>query len=182
MFKKTITFTGFDDVEHTKEFYFHISSAEVTAWLQPDGEFMKRLERVQKSNQISAILEFYKDLVTQACGVRSEDGQRFIQTPEAKSELLGTPALDELLMELVLDPAGPIDFLKNLLPKKILDKVGAEIDEKLKELGLAVDVIEAPVDNRPIWEKEGRNPTPAEFGKMTPEQQKAAFAKVLGAK
>lgn len=179
MFKKTITFTGFDDVEHTKEFYFHISSAEVTAWLQPDGEFMKRLERVQKSNQISAILEFYKDLVTQACGVRSEDGQRFIQTPEAKSELLGTPALDELLMELVLDPAGPIEFLKNLLPKKMLAKAGPEIEKQLQLLGMQPTVVE---DNRPIWEKEGRNPTPAEFGKMTPEQQKAAFAKVLGAK
>jgi len=179
MFKKTITFTGFDEVEHTQDFYFHISSAEVTSWLQPDSEFMQRLDRVQKSNKVGAILEFYKDLITQACGVRSEDGKRFIQTQEAKSELLDTPALDELLMELVLDPAGPIEFLKNLLPKKMLEKAGPEIDKQLKEIGLQPTVVE---DTRPIWVKENRNPTQAEFAKMTPAEQQAAFASVLRTK
>lgn len=179
MFKKTITFEDFNGEQHTKDFYFHVSSAEVTAWIQPGSEFMERLQRVQNSKQITQILAFYKDLIAQACGVRSEDGMRFVQTPEAKSELLDSPALDELLMELMLDPSGPINFLKNLLPKKILDQVGDDLNKKIKELGLEVGVIEAPVDNRPAWEKENRNPTQAEFAQMTPEQQKAAFASVL---
>lgn len=179
MFKKTITYTGFDDVEHTQDFYFHISSPEVTSWLQPDSDFMQRLERVQKSNKISAIMAFYKDLITQACGVRSEDGKRFIQTPEAKSELLDTPALDELLMELMLDPSGPVNFLKNLLPKKMLEKAGPEIEKELQKLGLGSTVIE---DNRPAWQKEGRMPTHSEFMQLSPEDQKAVFAGKFGIK
>jgi hypothetical protein len=179
MFKKTITFEDFNGVEHTKDFYFHISSAEVTAWIQPGSEFMQRLERVQKSQDVSEVLKFYKDLISQACGVRSEDGMRFVQTPEAKGELLDTPAVDELLMELMLDPSGPIDFLKNLLPKKMLEKVGVEIDAKIKELGADMGVVEAPVDNRPAWEKEGRKPTHAEFAKLTPDQQKSVFAQLF---
>src|SRR4051812_11329207 len=158
MFKKTITFEDFNGVEHTKDFYFHVSSAEVTAWLQPGSEFMQRLDRAQKSKQVTQILAFYKDMIAQACGVRSEDGMRFIQTPEAKSELLDSPAVDELLLELMLDLSGPMNFVKNLLPKKILDKVGDDLDQKVKELVAeigeigATGVIEALVDNRPVWE------------------------------
>jgi hypothetical protein len=182
MFKKTITFEDFNGVEHTKDFYFHIPSPEVTAWLQPGSEFMQRLDRVQKSDQVTQVLAFYKDIITQACGVRSEDGMRFIQTPEAKSELIDSPALDELLLELMLNPAGPFNFLKNLLPKKILDKVGDDIEQAIKELGLEIGVIEAPVDNRPAWEKEGRKPTTAEFKKLSPEERQEVYANFLGTK
>jgi hypothetical protein len=170
MFKKTITFEDFNGVEHTKDFYFHVSSAEVTAWLQPGSEFMQQLDRVQKSNQVTQVLALYKDIISQACGVRSEDGMRFIQTPEAKSELLDSPAVDELLLELMLDSSGPFNFIKNLLPQKI------------KELAIETGVIEAPVDNRPVWEKEGRKPTTAEFKKLSPEERQEVYANFLGTK
>jgi hypothetical protein len=182
MFKKTITFEDFNGVEHTKDFYFHVSSAEVTAWLQPGSEFMQQLDRVQKSNQVTQVLALYKDIISQACGVRSEDGMRFIQTPEAKSELLDSPAVDELLLELMLDSSGPFNFIKNLLPKKILDKVGDDLEQKIKELAIETGVIEAPVDNRPVWEKEGRKPTTAEFKKLSPEERQEVYANFLGTK
>jgi hypothetical protein len=182
MFKKTITFEDFNGVKHTKDFYFHVSSATISLWLQPGGEFMQKLERVQKSGQVSAVVVFYKEMIAEACGIRSEDGMRFIQTPEAKSELLETPALDVMLLELMLDPSKPIEFLKNLLPKEMLDKISGDIDEKLKELGVEAGVIEASQDNRPAWEKEGRMPTKAEFATMSPDEQRAAFAKALSTK
>lgn len=36
MLKKPITYTGFDDVEHTEDFYFHLSKSEL---LKMDAEF-----------------------------------------------------------------------------------------------------------------------------------------------
>ena len=180
MFKKTITFTGFDEVEHTQDFYFHLPTADVTAMLQPGSDFTKRLQAIQKSESVSEVVKFYKELITQACGVRSEDGKRFIQTQEAKSELLDTPALDELLLELMLDSNKPLEFLTSLLPKKLLDKLGDDAKQQLNQLvadsGLAPTIVE---DTRPAWVKENRNPTQAEFAKMTPAEQQAAFASVL---
>jgi len=181
MFKKTITYTGFDEVEHTQDFYFHLPTVDVTAMLQPGSDFTKRLQAIQKSENVSEVVKFYKDLITQACGVRSEDGKRFIQTPEAKSELLDTPALDELLLELMLDSNKPFEFLTSLLPKKLLDKLGDDAKQQLNQLvadsGLAPTIVE---DTRPAWQKEGRTPTHSEFMKLSPEDQKAVFAGRFG--
>lgn len=67
MLKKTIIYTGFDDVEHSEDFYFHLSKSEL---LKLDAEFgAKFKERYpSKSHSIYAAQE-----AARAAGVPDKD-------------------------------------------------------------------------------------------------------------
>jgi hypothetical protein len=94
MFKKTIKFEDFNGQEHTRDFYFHLSKAELMA-LASDGEnsMQSRVKRITESQDGIAVLNEFRALIEMSVGMRSEDGSRFIKNDAAKSELLDLSGL-----------------------------------------------------------------------------------------
>jgi hypothetical protein len=168
MFKKTITFTDFNGDTQTKDFYFHLSKAELAAMGAGGDAMMSRLQRIIDAKDGLAILEEYRKLIRLACGVRSEDGQRFIKTPDTQSDLLDSPAFDELLMELFTTTTAATEFINQLVPQKMLKEMMTAAEKSSGD--------ETPQeDTRPDWIKEGRTPTHAELRDATPDQIQLAF-------
>lgn len=177
MFKKTIKFTDFNDVEQEQDFWFHLSKAELAALSTQGKSLADEMREIEKTNDGMVALQKFRWLVGIACGLRSEDGARFIKTPEAQSQLLDSPAFDELLMELITGDQGAV-FISQLIPEKVLKEM-TEQAEKASKNGKDVvtvpDPFKNPDDVEPAWIKEGREPTRAELQSMTPEQLQAAF-------
>lgn len=175
MFKKTIEYEDFNGETVTKDFYFHMSKAELLEMAADGNAMMERLNRIIADKNGKAILREFRVIIMSSCGLRSEDGQRFIKTPEAQSELLDSPAYDELLLELCTKAEAASEFVKQLIPEKMQKEMKAQLEKQ----GTAevVDPFKQPVadDPRPAWMKEERNPTQRELQGMTAEELRLAF-------
>lgn len=170
MFKKTIKFVGFNGEAQEKDFYFHLSNTEL-AMLSAGADDMKaRIERIMKANDNLAILQELRELVKLACGIRSEDGERFIKTPEAQSQLLDSPAFDALLFELFVGK-NAAEFFSKLVPESQQNQIKELIEQQ------AADPFKEPeeTDSRPAYQKENRRPTQAELQKMNTTEMQEAF-------
>lgn len=180
MFSKTVEFEDFNGVRTSKVFYFHLSKADLLVMANESDSMQARVQRMIEAKDGGAILRELREIIKSAVGVRSEDGQRFIKSEDAQSELLDSPAYDELLMELATDAQKSVDFVRQLLPEKmqkeLLEQVKnanvAEVPDPFKDPAQFSD----PKDNRPAYQKEDRDPTPAELMKMSQQEMVQAFA------
>lgn len=172
MFKKTITFEDFNGEKQTQDFYFHLSKAEILPLITEAEGMKSRLEKIIASKDGRAIIAELRYFIELSCGIRSEDGKRFLKTPEAKSELLDSPAFDELLMELATDAGASVDFFGQLLP----EKMQKEMLEAAKKSSEAPDPFADAEDKRPAYIREHRQPTAVELRSMSPEELTQAWA------
>jgi hypothetical protein len=181
MLKKTITYTDLNDIEHAQELYFHLSKLELIAFSSSLERWRKQMMEVTKTMDFGAAVQVYREIVKSAIGLRSEDGSRFISTPEVKDDLMKSPAVDEMIYLFVMKPQEGFEFFENLMPKDVQERfrTAAQSDPDLAAL-LDTAAPELEQDNRPAWEKEGRMPTTAEFKRLDPEERKAVYAKTFG--
>lgn len=172
MFKRTIKFETLDGEEKTREFYFHISKSELMAMANDADSMQERIKRIQATNDVRAVIEEFRSLIRMSVGIRSEDGERFIKTPEAQSYLLDSPAFDELLFDLISKPDAAVEFIKQLVPQKLQD----DLQKELEKQKAVADPLREPSDPRPNYQVEHRKPTPTELQKMTKEELQEAWS------
>lgn len=179
MFKKTIKYFDFNDVEHEEEFYFHMSKADLIE-MAADGDLYQKLQRIIATKDNRAIFQEFKNLVRMGAGVRSADGKTFDKSPEAKAKLMDSAAFDELVLELCTNEDAAADFVKNLMPEKMLK----ETQQRLGLENAKPNVIDVrnpfgdPTeheDPRPLWMRENRNPTQEELRGMSADELRLAF-------
>ena len=120
MLKKTITYTDYDNVKRTEDFYFNLSKAEVTEMeLSVDGGLAQMLENIVNSKDNKEIVRMFKELVLKAYGEKSPDGRRFIKNKELSDAFSQTEAYSEIFMELALNEQAAADFVNGILPKSM---------------------------------------------------------------
>lgn len=176
MFKKTITFTDFNGHTQTKDFYFHLSKPQLLRMAAEEGEnsATARFQRIIESKDRRQILQIMEEFVSMACGMRSEDGSQFLQTEEAKNNLLQSPAYEEFLVELCTSATAAVEFFQELMPNKLLEELQKRVEiERSTEVQLP-----ANADSWPAWRKESRIPTPTELIGASTEDIAAAMEMV----
>lgn len=121
MVKKTVTYTDFNDVERTEDFYFHLTLSELMDMeaKDPEGSFAKRIEGIINNRDIFGILDAIKWVVEKAYGVRSADGRGFKKDPELTKEFVQSAAYEQMYMDLLDDPDEAANFINAMVPKKI---------------------------------------------------------------
>lgn len=178
MFSKTIKYTDFDGKPQEKVFWFHLSNAKL-AVLASDSGLKVWAEEMQVLQDGPMILEKLRELIRMSCGIRSTDGQRFIQNEEAQSELLDSPAFDELLFEMFVgDNASK--FFTALVPpeqqkqiEELAKKQGANPFNETDRRVHSTAELEAEM---PAYQRERRRPSDAEQRAMTRPQLLEAWA------
>ena len=67
----------------------------------------------------------FEKIITGSYGKKSEDGRRFIKSPELTEEFLQSAAYSALFMELISPDSEftPIDFIKGVLPASIANEI-----------------------------------------------------------
>lgn len=118
MFKKTVTYTDYNDVERTETFYFNLTQAEVLEMeLSTTGGLSAMIQGVIDAKDGPQLIKIFKELVLKAYGEKSPDGRRFIKTPEITAAFSQTEAYSEIFMELATDDKAAAAFVQGITPK-----------------------------------------------------------------
>ena len=124
MLKKTMTYTDYDGVERTQDFYFNLSKAEILEMqLSSDGGYDKLLERIVKAKDTKSLIAIFKDLILRSYGIKSDDGKRFMKSPEISAEFEQTPAYSDLFMQLATDTDAAPAFVTGIIPGDLQSEV-----------------------------------------------------------
>lgn len=116
MLKKTIKFTDFDGNNREETFYFNITKAEALEMqTSHNGGITKMLQRIVDEKDQKKIMEFFKDFVHKAYGVKSDDGRRFIKNKEILDDFVSTEAYSNLFVELATNDKAATEFINNTL-------------------------------------------------------------------
>ena len=118
MLKKTMTYTNYDGVEITEDFYFNLSKAEVTEMeLGINGGMSAMLQKIVDAQDVKQIMEVFKNIILKAYGEKSSDGRRFMKSDEISKAFSETEAYSDLYMSLASDAEIATDFIKGILPE-----------------------------------------------------------------
>lgn len=117
MLKKTITYTDFNDVERTEDFYFNLTHAELTKMQTSQaGGLEDELKRISKAKDGPAIMKAFENILRMAYGQKSPDGRRLIKGEEVFREFQESNAYSQLFMELLGDDNVSWNFIQGILP------------------------------------------------------------------
>lgn len=126
MLKKTITYTDYNGVERTENFYFNLTKAEIMEMeLSEDGGLAESIKRIVDAQDAPAIIKVFKDLLLKAYGEKSPDGKRFIKSDEIAAAFAQTEAYSILFMELATDADAAAKFVNGIVPADIAAKAAA---------------------------------------------------------
>lgn len=117
MVKKTITYTDYDGVERTEDFYFNLSKSELIKMeYGTEGGLTKILKKITDSKDTTEIMRYFDEILSKAYGEKSPDGKRFIKSKELYEAFAQTNAYDILFMELFSDTDKMTSFIKGIVP------------------------------------------------------------------
>ena len=118
MLKKTITYTDYNDVERTEDFYFNLTKAEILEMeASKVGGLSNIIQIIVNSQDASEIIPLFKEIVLKAYGEKSLDGKRFVKNKEITEGFAQTEAYSQLFMELATDDKAATAFINGIMPK-----------------------------------------------------------------
>mgnify|MGYP004608652103 FL=1 len=120
MLKTTITYTDYDGLERTEEFRFNLTKAElIDMELTTVGTFSKLMQKIIDEKDMVRLAKYFKELILKSYGVKSDDGKRFIKSPELSEAFSQTEAYSELYMELLGNSEYAAKFIQQVMPKDL---------------------------------------------------------------
>ena len=124
LLKKTITYTDYNGVERTEDFYFYLSKADLMEMeMGTTGGFAEMIQKVVNAQDAPAIIKIFKDLILKAYGEKSADGKRFIKNDELREAFSQTEAYSQLFMELATDSDAAAKFVNGIMPADVSEKI-----------------------------------------------------------
>ena len=127
MLKKTITYTDYNQVERTEDFYFNLTKAEVMEMeMSTSGGMAEMIQRIIAAQDSPAIIKIFKELVLKAYGEKSPDGKRFIKSDEISTAFAQTEAYSNLFMELATDADAAAKFVNGIIPADVAQQAASQ--------------------------------------------------------
>lgn len=127
MLKKPITYTDYNGVERTEDFYFNLSKAELMEMeLGVTGGMTEMLDKIIAAKDAPSLMKTFKEMIMKAYGVKSDDGKRLIKSEELSIAFTQTEAYSVLFMELITDDKAAADFVNGIIPNEIQTEVAAQ--------------------------------------------------------
>lgn len=150
MYTKTITYTDYNGNERTEKFLFNLSKAEILEMeLSTTGGFTDKLQRIIDAQDVPTMTSIFKELILKSYGEKSDDGRRFIKSPEISKGFSETEAYSNFYMELVTNTQAAIDFINGVVPADVAAeaKKEAEKQKAIEESGFKViDHVDVPTE------------------------------------
>jgi hypothetical protein len=124
MFKKTITYTDYNDEERTEDFYFNLSKADITKLqMSYPGGYANLVKKYVAEKDAQGIYNVIEDIILRSYGEKSLDGKYFNKSEEMSKAFSHTEAFSELLIELLSDEKKQEEFLYGILPASVAEEV-----------------------------------------------------------
>lgn len=120
MLKKTITYTDYNGVERTEDFFFNLTKAEIMEMeMGTTGGMAEMIQRIVDAQDAPAIIKVFKELILKAYGEKSPDGKRFMKSEEISKGFESTEAYSILFMELASDADKAAEFVNGITPADV---------------------------------------------------------------
>lgn len=127
MIKKTITYTDYNGVERTENFYFNLSKAEVMEMeMSAEGGMAASVQKIVDAKDAPAIIRVFKELVLKAYGIKSDDGRRFMKSKEISDAFSQTEAYSQIFMELATDTDAASKFINGIIPADLAEQAAKQ--------------------------------------------------------
>ncbi len=118
MLKLTRTYTDFNGVTRTEDFYFNLTEAEIAEMeLSIDGGLGEMINRIVAAKDGRQIITLFKDIILRAYGEKSPDGRRFEKTQEIRDRFSQMQVFSDLFMELATDADAAANFVNAIIPQ-----------------------------------------------------------------
>lgn len=122
MYVKKMTYTDYDGNERTETFRFNFSRAEAAQMeLSHAGGLRKHLQKIIDEKDQVAIINYFKDLILAAYGEKSDDGRRFVKSPELSKAFSETEAYSDLYLLLATNATEAAKFVNEIIPQDLED-------------------------------------------------------------
>lgn len=128
MLKKTITYTDYNNIERTEDFYFNLTQTEIMEMFasfndesgntDPNKAIDELIRDIINAKTSSELIATFKQLINKAYGKKSADGRRFIKSEEITLEFTQTEAYSKLFMELAFNDKAAAEFVNGIIPQK----------------------------------------------------------------
>ena len=120
MLKKKITFKNFYGEEVTREFMFNLNESELTDMnLMEEGGLSRLIQKIIDTYDQPRLIEYFKKIIFASYGEISDDGLRFVKSPEMSQAFAQTDAYNRLYMELISDAKKASDFINAIVPPEV---------------------------------------------------------------
>lgn len=127
MLKKIITYTDYNGVERTEDFYFNLSKAELMEMeLGVTGGMTEMLNKIIAAKDAPSLMKTFKEMIMKSYGIKSDDGKRLVKSEEISTAFIQTEAYSVLFMELITDDKAAADFVNGIIPNEIQAEVAAQ--------------------------------------------------------
>ena len=128
MYKKTITYPDYNGEEIKEDFYFNLTKAEILEMqLEKEGGLAEKIQAIVDSKNVPELIKIFKELILRSYGKKSDDGKRFIKSPELSREFTQTEAYSELFMELATDSDAASAFINGIIPSNLAKELPASV-------------------------------------------------------
>lgn len=121
MLTLTETYTDYHGNKRTEEFHFHYNQAELMEMeLQTEGGFSARVQRIVNANSYPELYSLMKQFILGSYGVKSEDGRRFMKSPEISRSFEESPAYEAIMMRMTTGPDAANEsakFINGITPE-----------------------------------------------------------------
>lgn len=123
MHKEPITYTDYNGLTRTEEFYFNLTEAElIDMQLTTAGGYAETVKAIIDAKDQPALIAIFKELIHKAYGKKSPDGRRFDKDPDILKEFTSCPAYSILYMRLVTDDEYAAKFINGIIPAKLAEE------------------------------------------------------------
>lgn len=118
MLKKTVTYTDYNGVERTEDFYFNLTRSELMEMhLTTEGGMDEKINGIIKAKSQPELEKLFKEILLKSYGKKSPDGRLFMKNDEIRAEFEASPVYDELYMKLFTDENAAADFVNGVIPQ-----------------------------------------------------------------
>lgn len=122
MYKKTWTYTDYNGVTKTEDFYFNLNKVELADMqMSSEGSLDEIIDRITKAQETPLIWKYFKKLMLAAYGEKTSDG-RFVKTDEILAKFQSTVAFSEIAMLFATNDKEASDFVNGILPKEVAEQ------------------------------------------------------------
>lgn len=137
MYKKTITYTDFDENERVEDLYFNLTKSQLIEFALDLPENVsdsvsgdtKEIDEGQAVKKImgafgsKGVFKFLKDLILKSYGVRRDEGRRFEKSEQLSEEFSHTMAFETIMDEFMTDDLAAAEFVNAVIPQSIAEKM-----------------------------------------------------------
>ena len=120
MYKIHEKYVDYNGTEREEDFYFNLTTTELMKMeLGTEGGLAEKIKKINAAKDTIQIMNTFEEFLKISYGQKSDDGKRFVKSPELTKEFMETPAYSQIYMRLGTDEKAAVDFINHVVPADI---------------------------------------------------------------